>query len=161
MHPETHTRLLTLLVLVAPCAAAYSARYLGAATAHASATVIDEIPELPVFPPESASSTEVQPTQRVASPFYYDENAPEQPVEIPAPTRLGTDEAPDPDFTLTAVMPSQIRPLAVINGRPRTIGDEIAPGWTITAIRGDDRAVVLTEASTARTRTIRMSSQPD
>lgn len=55
-----------------------------------------------------------------------------------------------PPLTLSTVLPSQTRPIAVIDGRPVTIGEAVSPGWTVTLIDGDSRSVTLTHSSGER-----------
>lgn len=49
----------------------------------------------------------------------------------------------DPVFVLSAVLPSNSKPLAVVNGKPHREGDVIVPGWRLRTIDGSGRAVVL------------------
>ncbi len=96
----------------------------------------------------------------LASPFWHAFQIPNAPAEA-TPTRRPAQltEQPDPDFLVTAVMPHPSRPLAVINGRPRSIGDVVVPGWTLTAIDGHSRTVTLTHTS-GRTQTLQIGTTP-
>lgn len=160
MRPDSHTTLLAFAIFLAPAATGYAARYIGAGATHASAHTADSLPPLPVFPPEPTHTHPVA-TDRVVSPFFSEEAPPKPIIEIPNPHPgpAITPPSSDPVFTVTAVMPSPTRPLAVVNGRPRSIGDEVVPGWTVSEIRGDDRAVVLTNAQTSRSVVVRMTAQ--
>ena len=55
---------------------------------------------------------------------------PDEPVEIP-------------DFTLSSVMGSPMRPMAVIEGRLRGVGDVVSRGWRVEAISIERSEVVL------------------
>ncbi|MCC5823456.1 MAG: hypothetical protein LAT64_05830 [Phycisphaerales bacterium] len=142
----THDRttLITgLLIVLAPAAAVYGSRHIGAGAGDAIGAEIRPLPSVPDFEPLTA--TKANPTRfaDLPSPFWADPE-PVQPEVVPeiipeAPKAKGV-----PEFILSTVMPHPTRPLAVINGRPRAIGDPAAPGWTLTAIDGESRQVVLT-----------------
>lgn len=51
---------------------------------------------------------------------------PEAGPEIP-------ETQPIPDLVVTTVMGGRV-PVAMVNGRPRSVGDHVAPGWTIREI---------------------------
>jgi hypothetical protein len=96
---------------------------------------------------------------RVASPFKF-ENEPASEPRVTLPQRRAPEPRAEPEveFLLTAVMPSPSRPLAVINGKARRIGDAVEPGWVLTMIDGDARRVIATHIS-GRTRTVEMATQ--
>ncbi len=79
-----------------------------------------------------------------ASPFPRSEVS---AVAVPdMPAMRGEPEAtvePPPELTLTSVMGGRM-PVAMVNGRPRSRGDEVAPGWTIVEINQD--SIVVEEA---------------
>lgn len=60
-----------------------------------------------------------------------------------------------PDFELSSIMKTRRGDVALINGRLRHVGDEAAPGWTVSAIDPLGRAVTISGPD-ARTVTIRM-----
>ncbi|GAB4387005.1 MAG: hypothetical protein Kow0022_17780 [Phycisphaerales bacterium] len=56
----------------------------------------------------------------------------------PAPIQLhqepeGVAVEPPPEVVVTAVMGGRV-PVAVINGRPRSVGEEVQPGWSVLKI---------------------------
>jgi hypothetical protein len=143
---------------LAPASGVIGARFVGAGPRTAAASVPAVLPPLVEFvpPPPEAPATDFS---ALASPFRSADPAivpllqPE--VRLP-PTPV---ERSLPVFTLTSVMPHPSRPLAVINARPRSVGDEIAPGWILTRIEGDTRQVIVTGPD-GRSHRVRMSSAP-
>jgi len=83
----------------------------------------------------------------VSSPFWFVESglpAPELPtINLPIKPPI----ANDPVFTLSAVLPSPTKSFAVVNGKARSQGDEIEPGWTLVLIDGDGRSIILQHTS--------------
>lgn len=109
---------------------------------------------LPIVPQWSNPETEVvNDTIETASPLWFEETdllEPELPFQplSPRPTEM----EPDPIFVLTAVLPSSKNPLAVIDGKPRSVGDSIVEGWTLSKIVGKERYVILKHTSGRRVR---------
>lgn len=89
------------------------------------------------------------------SPFWFEEvelRLPDMPVVVrPEETDI---EEPDPVFVLTAVLPSTNKSYAVINGKPKAVGDEIAKGWTLNKISGKERYVIIKHTSGRRLRVL-------
>lgn len=54
------------------------------------------------------------------------------PIELHA-EREDVAVEPPPQIVVTAVMGGRV-PVAVINGRPRSVGDEVQPGWSVLKI---------------------------
>lgn len=159
MPSDPSAKALCIGAILLPSVVGYLSGYLGAGPSRAGAVMIEPMPELPVVVPSGAVP---QPTPRgaVQSPFKFLARE-ESPQHTDRPARRGLphpQSVPDPEFTLTAVMPSPARPLAVINGKARRIGDEIEPGWVLSAIDGDARRVVLTHR-TGRLMTLGMATQ--
>lgn len=121
------------------------------ASARASDTDI-RFHELPVVPQwESTQAGSELVAFEVSSPFWFEEEElvmTEEPLDIPPEYQAMTE--PDPEFVLTTVLPSKNNPLAVINGKPHTTGDEIAKGWTLYKIMGKERYVILKHESGRR-----------
>ena len=92
-------------------------------------------------------------TSNVESPFWYQEVELSLP-ELPKIERQvdAVDERVDPTFVLSAVLPSANNSFAVINGKPYTVDDEVAAGWTLQKISGKDRYVILIHESGRRVR---------
>lgn len=151
-----------LVAFCVPSLGVVAARFFGSGPSTAAASSTPEpMPPLPdIRPlPVSTGSMPGEMTE-LASPFWHAFHIPIAPAE-PMPIRRPSpqSEQPDPDFLVTAVMPHASRPLAVINGRPRSIGDVIVPGWTLTSIDGHARTVTLTHSS-GRTRTLQIGTVP-
>ena len=121
------------------------------ATAGNSST---EFLPLPVVPQWSDPGNEVViETIEVASPFWFEDTdllEPELPFEHLSPRPV--EKEPDPIFILSAVLPSSKNPLAVIDGKPRAVGDVIMEGWTLSKIVGNERYVILKHSSGRRVR---------
>lgn len=143
MTPDRSTLITGLLIVLAPAAAVYGARHIGGGAGDAIGAEIRPLPPVPHFEPLTTAKADPARFAELPSPFWTDPE-PVQPEVVPeiipeAPKTKGV-----PEFILSTVMPHPTRPLAVINGRPRAIGDPAAPGWTLTAIDGEARQVVLT-----------------
>ncbi|MEM9559366.1 MAG: hypothetical protein AAF995_03590 [Planctomycetota bacterium] len=83
------------------------------------------------------------------------------PLEIDEPTSIRPAGGPSlPPLTLSSVLPSGARSVAVIEGRPVRVGDTVAPGWRVVAIDGRTRSVVL-EYSTGERARISMATGQD
>ena len=90
---------------------------------------------------------------RIEDPFYYppvaaEENTVAQPVpSVPATTPTS---AAAPALSLTSVLRGgDGRMYAVLNGRLYTVGHEVAPGWTLTAVNAAARTATVEHASGA------------
>lgn len=147
MPTDRNARAACLLVALTPIAGVLGARFVGAAPASALAATYLELPPLPTLPDTQPRRLPPETLAAMASPFRAAERvlaaeAPE-PEPQPEPEPAPEPPAPVPVFRLTTVMPHPVRPLAVINNRPRAIGDEVAPGWFLTAIHGDARQVTI------------------
>lgn len=68
-----------------------------------------------------------------------------EPAATPAAAAQAEPEraAERPAMALSAVLTRDGRVTALINGRLRGVGDEVAPGWTIEAIDGDALSVTV------------------
>lgn len=151
-----HTYMLTACAaFVLPIAFAGGARFVGAGPGTALATISEPPPRLPELDPIQ-DRAQIDPATVARSPFWDKSSGgyiPEPILPDPEP-RTGQPETGQ--IRLTAVMPSARTPLAVINGRPRRIGDRIDSVWTLTAIDGDARTVTI-RSSTGQERTVTLS----
>lgn len=141
--PNRQIMLACALLAVTPAAGVVGARFVGRGPARASAAEPVSMTPLPEIPPAPPAS---DPDRFLAlrSPFP-EVTLPAEPAPILVVDAPGEPAIPNtPDLALTSVMPHPTRPLAVINGRPWTTGDEVAPCWTLTSIDGHERRVVLT-----------------
>lgn len=119
------------------------------AGASVSETQFHELPVVPEWEPTQSGSEPV--SFKASSPFWFLEEEllmPEEPLDIPSEYQAMTE--PDPEFVLTTVLPSKNNPLAVINGKARSPGDEIVNGWTLYKIMGKERYVILKHESGRR-----------
>ena len=89
-----------------------------------------------------------------SSPFWFEEVELSLPVMPLVARPVEADELFDPDFTLSAVLPSANKSYAVINGKARAQGDEVEPGWTLIKIAGKDRYVIMKHSSGRRLRVL-------
>jgi hypothetical protein len=146
------------LVFITPIGGVLVARFIGVGvnTSHASPSYTDPGPTTPL-PPLEPQSDRATTLAALQSPFRLIDEAEVREVSEPGePTTRGTAA---PVFNLTAVMPHAQRPIAVINGRPRTIGEELTPGWTLTEIDGTSRTIVINGPDGDRVR-VRMGNEP-
>lgn len=144
MIPDRGTLVTGLLIALTPAAGVFGARFVGQGPRPISAAPVITVVDLPAFAVRAGPDTQQTDFGQLRSPFRV-QTEPIAPALIlpeigkPAPKIEGI-----PEFLLTSVMPHSSRPLAVINGRPRSLGDEVVSGWTVTGIDGDARRVVLT-----------------
>ncbi len=164
-----HVKIIGLFASVAPVAAAFvtlsilASRPAPAFSAHAGA-----------YDPADfhVRSIKLSPTQLAAadfaalaintpldgSPFLYTE-APALPIDMDGIPGVDIDTDPNkPDLLLTGIISSAGMQRAVINGHLASVGDEPSPGWRVTAIDADKRAVTLTNAEEGRTVTIEIQA---
>lgn len=145
---DRNTILTAALVALAPAGAIIGARHIGSGAGGAIGAQIAEPRPLPVFEPVNHETPDPERFADLRSPFPAVQGTGFTVVEPELFPRPSDEPAETlPDFTLTAVMPHPTRPLAVINGRARAIGDQPQPGWTLTEIHGDARQIVLTGPS--------------
>lgn len=143
MLPDRNALLLCVVIGLTPVTGVLAARYIGQGPANAGASTQTEAPRFPRLPARvTAPVHDDAVTAALTTPFRI-EAEPMPRLEFPAPTFEPPKASGVPVFTLTTVMPHATRPLAVINGRARSIGDEISPGWFLKAIDGDSRQVLL------------------
>ena len=154
---ERNTLIVCVLVGLIPVGGVVLARYIGQGPSSASASVASEpvaFPRLPSVVPVPLRDDAV--IAGLGTPFRI-EAEPMPRLEFPTPNSDTPKPSGTPDFTLTTVMPHASRPLAVINGRTRSIGDEVSPGWFLRAIDGDARQVLI-EGPDERSVVLRMAS---
>jgi len=146
--------------VLAPCALLGVLFVMRTAPGSAVADAVEEpMPTIPMIPEtgidETPASAESRPglAGKIASPF----EPRGEPVPVAALLGAHAPEGPpidageqEPVFTLSSILPNPRMGLAVINGNAFGIGKRVAPGWTLTAILGRERAVVLTHDSGRR-----------
>jgi len=143
--------------VLVPGAVMFGARYFGQAPSRSNAqSLTTPAPEIYQFPDISLSNTTtahpLKEDAAIDSPFWFEEfnfdeyTAPTQTLSKPRPVV----ETQVPEFFVTAILPSPKNPMAVINGKPYRIGDEIVPGWKLLAIDGKARTIFLIHRSGKR-----------
>ena len=83
------------------------------------------------------------------TPFYFPESFPEVLPSVPG-SEPGNDPAPQsppPAVTVTSILGNGRGAMAIVNGRVRRAGDEVAPGWAVRSI--DAQAGLVTVFSLA------------
>ncbi len=153
MNTDHACRTAAAAAFIIPLAIVAGARFVGGAAQHSLASIDERPPALPVIgtdPDNNPDPSRHLGPGHLASPFWNGSAAREYSPQ-PEPTSPQPEQGPEIRETirLTAVMPSARNPLAVINGRPRRIGDEVVPGWTLVAIDGRERTVTV-ESGLAR-----------
>jgi hypothetical protein len=99
---------------------------------------------IPVQTDERSTADVITGIQRNLSPFWYDGQLEVESPLIEEIAVFKPDEPGAPSIHVTTIMPHPTRPLAVINGKPREIGDSVAPGWRLSGIDGKTRTVTIT-----------------
>ncbi len=155
----TFQRLLGSGALIAPLLAVQLTQLLadwGPALAQASETsqeliapVINSSAEKPLTTAQQraaafllAERANLAASNRELSPMYQAPQASEEPRPVPTPDLPETQDN-GPKLLLTGIMAGETRQLASVNNRIVTVGDEVAPGWTITEIDVGARTVTV------------------
>ena len=73
---------------------------------------------------------------------------PEFPPIEPGDDHQTPEVEPPPQIVVSAVMGGRV-PVAMVNGRPRSVGDEVQPGWTVLQITQSGVVIVHTDGRTA------------
>lgn len=141
--------------MLVPATAMFGARYLNPTPAQAGAA-------LPSVDPPAlgilwlSDLAQADPSQEstgsgpVRSPFWFDtDNTVNNRVieQSTAPTPPPINRLVIPSFQLSTIVTSGRTPMAVIDGKPRKIGDEIRGGWTLLHIDGTARTVTIAHLS--------------
>lgn len=157
MKPDRPLSAACALAFLTPIAGVVLARLIGSAVGTTEAGQAMEVaPPVAVLPPLIEPRDRAGALASMPSPFRtIDESAVREVIEPGDTTKRN---ASVPAFALTSVMPHPKRPIAVINGRPRTIGEELSPGWTLAEIDGAGRTVVINGPQGDRIR-VRMGNQ--
>ena len=88
----------------------------------------------------------------VSSPFYFERIAFDEdgfePDELgPNPYENEQSDSDEPEIQISAILPNARNPLAIIDGKPRQVGDTLESGWTVMTINGDDFSVTFRNRS--------------
>lgn len=157
MTPDRSLTMACALVFFTPVAGVLAGRFVGSAVTTAEASYVETaVPPAVTLPPLSDRVDRAETLAVLASPFRSIDEAVIREASDPGDPNGRVTHTPG--FALTAVMPHPRRPIAVINGRPRTVGEELASGWTLVDIDGGGRTVVIQGPDGTRVR-VRMGSQ--
>ncbi|MFK7759029.1 MAG: hypothetical protein AB8C13_03670 [Phycisphaerales bacterium] len=124
------------------------------ASADYGSTEFYTLPEVPDVLVDTVHTTALN--EVAESPFWFESKEIAMPFLPQVPVTEEVQLAEDPVFTLTSVLPSGNRSLAIVNGKPHQEGAEIYPGWVLQTIAGKQRFIVVEELSTGRRLRIRM-----
>ncbi len=145
------TRRFVLLAAAAPCLTVAITRVVSAtplptlARAGASQTTVSEA----LAPPPRPTARQLAAVRAVqsmdlptteSSPFYFP--SPVEDVDEPEIEEAEEDVLPPDWWAVTSFIGGR-RPIAVVNGRPMTIGDTIDEGWKVLRIDPQARTVTL------------------
>jgi len=153
MNFATTDRLTFAAALIFPTLCVIGSQFVGSATTSAEAGELNEFLVPTSMPSITLSTDEPDPLTGVTidSPFYFESIMPDQrPDEV---VDLGpSDPRPPiqrslPEVRVTSILPHPKNPLAIIDGKPRRIGDTLESGWTVLGINGDDFTVTLRHTS--------------
>lgn len=95
------------------------------------------------------------------SPFYMPtpaQAAPEPTVVPGAGTSVVTLD-PAPSLRLTAILQGGGKTLAMADGKPYTLGDPVAPGWTLVEINPRERTITLRHEADEREHVVAIHGQ--
>jgi hypothetical protein len=142
-------------LVLAPVLAVLAVRAMGPGTAPRSASASVSAPLQPFAMPDKPTLT---PAQRELARMIDEQLARgvgSSPLirrrigaAEPAPVARGESLRP-PGVTLSSVFVGPSGPMAVVQGKLRSAGGEVEPGWTIRSIDGEGGVVVLIHASGA------------
>lgn len=91
----------------------------------------------------------------IPSPFYFESSAaPIESIVKPADPIVSRPKGVEklPPVRVSSILPNGKTPLAIIDGKPRRVGDTLESGWTVLSINGDDFTVTLVHSSGQRAR---------
>jgi hypothetical protein len=135
--------------LLFPTVCVLASQFLGSGASSAKAAS-EKVSELEPMQWErisfSAYQSEAISDESIGSPFYFEPVEPMgQPVDSspqdPRPTQQVRVELPE--VHVTSILPNPKNPLAIIDGKPRRIGDTLDTGWKVISINASDFTVTL------------------
>lgn len=142
MNRAARERLLLVGAFAAPLALALALRALGSGPGPAAAFADEELFDMPdpapaatvrTFTPEELAAAAFAESKRAEpvgeAPLVYPKAA---PVEAASASAAPVD--PGPAISVNSIMAGRGGAMATVNGKLRRVGDEVAPGWKITAI---------------------------
>ncbi len=152
--------------VLVPGAVMFGARFVGQAPSTSGAqTLATTTSDIVQFPEVSLSEADSPDGESIAtqiqSPFWFDKvvvetfEEPFQPLVNP---RKQIQESL-PGFSVTTILPNPKNPLAIINSKPRRVGDEIQGGWKLMGIDGKNLTVTLVHKS-GKSMTLSLAKEP-
>jgi hypothetical protein len=146
--------LLALIVAALPTVALFAVRFIAPSRGPATANAAVANPSPAFIPPQFDKRTEYQ--KELERSFADQASQPfgptpivERPIvkaEEPKPVKTTPVVKPAaPTFHLTSIMIARGEHIAIINGRRRSVGEEVVPGWTVQRIDGAIGEVVITD----------------
>lgn len=146
-----HSRLIVTGAFLAPIVAAMLIRGIGAdpVAMVLAQPPAQETPELPP-PPLPVNNLDAAYAALGADPGenpFLDADA----GDVAAPIAEAPRAEPDPDVALTSVMAGRRGAVAILNGKPRQIGDTLGNGWSVATIDPAAGVVTLRRESDGKT----------
>lgn len=157
MNDTLRERSLNIVCLIAPVFTILVVQLagLGPSAAHASGSGMGFV-ALPSVPDSVTPDRDPIQHDGIVSPFpEFDDD--ESLQSFGSQESDGRAFVVEDEFELTSVMPSAVRPLAVINGRPCRPGHSLGGGWTLTSVESSGRGVTITHRS-GRTKNLTLST---
>ncbi len=164
MSIQSNTMAITLCAILAPAGFVFGSRFVGSGPSDVIAdsfeqeTVKTDLPKFDPMPVVTPRDTSIP----IQSPFYLEAiPASSEPRDVRVQGDTQRPSIPDalPTVRVTSILPSSRNPLAIIDGKPRRVGDTLKSGWTVVSINGDDFTVTLRHSS-GETMNAKMSSNP-
>lgn len=150
MQPNALSRYLLAGVLV-PGTVMLGIRYFGQGATQSQASAIPFVmPDLVLLPeiPLASSSADqsIQIDRVIDSPFWF-EDLSKAGMDSSIFNITGPVDSDIEDelfgISVTSILPHPKNPLAIINSKPRRIGDDVMDGWKLISIDGKSRTLVL------------------
>jgi len=142
MNRAARERLLLVGAFAAPIALTLALRALGSGPGPATAFADEELFDMPepapvatirTFTPDELAAAAFAESKRAEpvgeAPLVYPKAAPTEATSAPA-----APVDPGPAISVNSIMAGRGGAMATVNGKLRRVGDEVAPGWKITAI---------------------------
>lgn len=156
MNKQTTPTIMMAVAVLAPSGVMFGANWFGQAPASVQAqpapTPLPELQSYSALAMPRLDEPAPNPINLAAvnSPFWFEEvfenPAPDRPTGRGAPARADL----IPSFSVSSILPNPKNPLAVINGKPCRVGDQLGDGWKLQSIDGDARTVTVIHVSGKR-----------
>ena len=158
MNDKRMKKMLIACAIITPTMAVFGSRLIGSGVAMSFAELPDEQMDTFDFPQVDLSrpATLADGGAKAASPFWIEEVVVQRAEPGISPVPGKHDPRPVesdslPEVRVTSVLPNPRNPLAVIDGKPRRVGETLPSGWTVLSINSDS-TVSLVHRSGAKIR---------